>query len=121
MLCSTFLEPDEPFMSRPGMKRIAALYKERATKANLPYTTIDAQACGMVSEWQILEAGVNGAKSLDDKAIAAWLKKNAVDHGLRRAEVRRAVQSRRRRHSSSSRSRTRNGRSSGRRSSPLPA
>jgi branched-chain amino acid transport system substrate-binding protein len=77
-LCSTFLEPDEPFMSRPGMKRIAAQYKEKATKANLPYTTIDAQACGMVSEWQILEAGVNGANSLDDEKIAAWLKKNKV-------------------------------------------
>jgi branched-chain amino acid transport system substrate-binding protein len=77
-LCSTFLEPDEPFMSRPGMRRFAELYKERATKANLPYTTIDAQGCGMISEWQILEAGVNGAKSLDDKAIAAWLKKNGA-------------------------------------------
>ena len=77
-LCSTFLEPDEPFMSRPGMKRIAAEYKEKATKANLPYTTIDAQACGMVAEWQILEAGVNGAGSLDDEKIAAWLKKNKV-------------------------------------------
>ena len=78
-LCSTFLEPDEPFMSRPGMKRIAAEFKERATKANLPYTTIDAQACGMVSEWQILEAGVNGAGSLEDEKIAAWFKKNTVE------------------------------------------
>jgi branched-chain amino acid transport system substrate-binding protein len=77
-LCSTFLEPDEPFMSRPGMKRLAAEFKEKATKANLPYTTIDAQACGMVAEWQILEAGVNGAGSLDDEKIAAWLKKNKV-------------------------------------------
>jgi len=77
--CSTFLEPDEPFMSRPGVKKIAALYKERATKANLPYPIIDAQAAGMVSEWQILEQGVNGAKSLEDKAIAAWLKKNVVN------------------------------------------
>ena len=32
----------------------------------------------MVAEWQILEAGVNGAKSLEDKQIAAWLKKNVV-------------------------------------------
>ena len=77
--CSTFLEPDEPFMSRPGVKKIAELYKERATKANLPYPIIDAQAAGMVSEWQILEQGVNGAKSLEDKAIAAWLKKNVVN------------------------------------------
>ena len=84
-------------MSRPGMKRIAAEYKEKATKANLPYTTIDAQACGMVAEWQILEAAVNGANSLDDAKIAAWLKKNKVDHGLRPDALRRAVQSRRRR------------------------
>ena len=91
-LCSTFLEPDEPFMSRPGMKRIAAEFKERATKANLPYTTIDAQACGMVSEWQILEAGVNGAGSLDDEKIAAWLKKNTVEtgYGKLRFEIGRA-------------------------------
>ena len=75
---STFLEPDEPFMSRPGMKKIAELYKERATKANLPYPIIDAQAAGMAAQWQILEQGVNGAKSLEDKQIAAWLKKNVV-------------------------------------------
>ncbi|MDP1748011.1 MAG: amino acid ABC transporter substrate-binding protein [Reyranella sp.] len=78
-LCSTFLEPAEPFLSRPGVRRMAAAYKERATKANLPYAIIDAQAAGMISEWQILEAGVNGAKSLDDKAIAAFLKKNGAD------------------------------------------
>jgi branched-chain amino acid transport system substrate-binding protein len=76
---STFLEPDEPFMSRPGVRKIAEAYKERATKANLPYPLIDAQAAGMVSEWQILEQGVNGAKSLDDKQIAAFLKKNVVN------------------------------------------
>ena len=76
---STFLEPDEPFMSRPGVRKIAELYKERATKANLPYPIIDAQAAGMIAAWQILEAGVNGAKSLDDKQIAAYLKKSVVD------------------------------------------
>ena len=76
---STFLEPDEPFMSRPGVARIAEAYRERATKANLPYPHIDAQAAGMVSEWQILEQGVNGAKSLEDKQIAAFLKKSVVN------------------------------------------
>ena len=77
-LCSTFLEPAEPFLSRPGVSRIAAEFKEKATKANLPYTTIDAQAAGMVSQWQLLEAAVNGSGSLDDEKIAAWLKKNRV-------------------------------------------
>jgi branched-chain amino acid transport system substrate-binding protein len=78
-LCSTFLEPDEPFMSRPGMKRFAAEFKERAAKINLPYTTIDAQACGMISEWQMLETAVNAAGSLEDAKIAAWLKAHKVD------------------------------------------
>ena len=78
-LCSTFLEPAEPFLSRPGVARQATAYKERATKANLPYVLLDAQAAGMISQWQILEAAVNGAKSLDDKAIASFLKKNTVD------------------------------------------
>ena len=77
-LCSTFLEPAEPFLSRPGVARIAAEFKEKATKANLPYTTIDAQAAGMVSQWQMLEAAVNGSGSLEDEKIAAWLKKNRV-------------------------------------------
>src|SRR5215510_14927635 len=76
--CSTFLEPDEPFMSRPGMKKYAHEFTARATKANLPYTIIDAQACGMIAELQILAAAVNGAKLLDDEKIAAWLKKNRV-------------------------------------------
>ena len=73
------------------MKQIAELYKERATKANLPYPIIDAQAAGMVAAWQILEAGVNGAKSLDDKEIAAWLQEErACRHDLRHAALRRA-------------------------------
>jgi branched-chain amino acid transport system substrate-binding protein len=78
-LCSTFLEPDEPFMSRPGMKHFAQEFTARATKANLPYTIIDAQACGMIAEWQILEQAVNGAGTLDDAKIADWLKKNKVN------------------------------------------
>ena len=37
------------------------------------------QAAASYSAWQILEAGVKGANSLDDKAIGAWLKANQVD------------------------------------------
>ncbi len=77
-LASTFLEPDEPFLSRPGVKRLADLYKDRATRMNLPYKELDAQAAGMFSQWQILEQGVNGSKSLDDRTIATWLKKNGA-------------------------------------------
>ena len=113
---STFLEPDEPFMSRPGVARIAEAYRARATKANLPYPHIDAQAAGMVSEWQILEQGVNGAKSLEDKQIAAFLKKSVVNtiYGSTASTIMAP------RRSSSARSRTRSGRSSGPGSSRRP-
>ena len=40
---------------------------------------METQAAASYTAWQILEAGVNGTNSLDDKAIAAWLKKNRVD------------------------------------------
>ena len=33
----------------------------------------------MISEWQLLEAAVNGAKSLEDKAIANYLKTHTAD------------------------------------------
>ncbi len=78
-LCSTFLEPAPPFTDRADVPQLAAMYKERATKANVPYTELDAQGAGMYAQWQMLEQAVNGAKSLDDKALAQWLKKNGAD------------------------------------------
>ena len=52
---------------------------DRAAKANLPDTSVETQAAASYTAWQILEAGVKGTNSLDDKAIAAWLKKSRVD------------------------------------------
>ena len=37
------------------------------------------QAAASYTAWQLLEAGVVGTKSLDDKAIIAWLRANKVD------------------------------------------
>ncbi len=52
-------------MSRPGM----TTDRPSSTRSAPPRRTcrtaiLDAQAAGMVAAWQILEAGVNGAKSL---------------------------------------------------------
>ena len=52
---------------------------ERATKAGLADTSVETQAAASWTAWQILEAGVVGTKSLDDKKIGAWLKANRVD------------------------------------------
>ena len=95
-LCSTFLEPDEPFMSRPGMKR-SPRSSRQATKANLPYSTIDAQACGMISEWQILEAGGERRQQPRRREDRGLAQEEPGHHGLWQPALRRAVQSRRRR------------------------
>ena len=46
-------------------------------------TSVETQAAASFSAWQILEAGVRGANSLEDKRIGAWLKSNRVEtiHG----------------------------------------
>ena len=62
-----------------GRGGIHQLYHERAAKAGIPDTSVEVQAAASYTAWQILEAGVKGAGSLDDKAIAAYIKKNRID------------------------------------------
>jgi branched-chain amino acid transport system substrate-binding protein len=71
---------DHPPMNTPAVAaEFTKTFRERATKANLPETNVEVQAAASFTAWQMLEAAVNGTKSLDDKAIAAWLKSNKVD------------------------------------------
>ena len=60
----------------PGAAEFVKLYRERATKAGLADPSVETQAAASYTAWQILEAGVVATKSLDDKAIATWLKAN---------------------------------------------
>jgi branched-chain amino acid transport system substrate-binding protein len=39
---------------------------------------VETQAAASYSAWQVLEAAVNGAQSLDDQKIADWLKNHQV-------------------------------------------
>jgi branched-chain amino acid transport system substrate-binding protein len=39
---------------------------------------VETQAGGSFAAWQILEAAVTATKSLDDKVLGAWLRKNRV-------------------------------------------
>lgn len=78
-LSVTIFEEHPPYTNNPVAAEFVKLYNERATKANLPDTSVETQAAASFTAWQILEAGVKATKSLDDKAIAAWLKKNRVD------------------------------------------
>jgi branched-chain amino acid transport system substrate-binding protein len=78
-LAFTTFEEHAPFTSNPQAAKFIAAYHERAAKAGLPDTRVDLLASICYSMWQTLEAAANGAKSIDDKALAAWLKQNRVD------------------------------------------
>lgn len=82
-LSLTIFEEHAPFTTYPGAAAFLKVFKERATKLNMPYTSVEVQAAASYSAWQILEAGVRGANSFDDKKIGIWLKKNKVQtiHG----------------------------------------
>jgi ABC-type branched-subunit amino acid transport system substrate-binding protein len=75
----TIFEEHPPFTSNPVAAEFVKIFNDRAAKAGLPDTSVEVQAAASYSAWQILEAGVVGAKSLDDKAIAQWLRTNKVN------------------------------------------
>ena len=79
VLTVTTFEQHAPFTNQPGVGEIIKIYNERAGKAGLPDTAFELQAANAVTGWQILEAGVKGSNSLDDRKIADWLKANKVD------------------------------------------
>jgi branched-chain amino acid transport system substrate-binding protein len=75
----TTFEEHPPFIDDPVTADLVKRYRERATKAGLPYTLMEVQAAGSFSAWQLIEAAVTATKSLDDKVLAQWLKTNRVD------------------------------------------
>lgn len=78
-LSVTIFEEHPPFTDSKVAAEFVRVFNERAAKAGLPDTRVEVQAAASYSAWQVLEAGVTGSNSLDDKAIAAWLRKNPVD------------------------------------------
>lgn len=78
-LSVTIFEEHDPFLKRAGAAEFVQRYRERATAAKFPDVSVETQAAASYSAWQILEAGVIGAGSLDDKAIARFLRASRVD------------------------------------------
>jgi branched-chain amino acid transport system substrate-binding protein len=78
-LTVTTFEEHPPFTGNPVAAEYIRQFHERGAKAGLPDSSVELQAAASYATWQTLEAAVNGAKSLDDKAIAQWLKKNPVE------------------------------------------
>ncbi len=75
----TIFEEHPPFSDNALGAAFIKVFNERAAAARLPDTAVEVQAAASYTAWQLLEAGVVGAKSLDDKAIAAFLKGNKID------------------------------------------
>ena len=78
-LAFTTFEEHPPFTANPRAAQFVKAFHERAKQAGLPDTSVDLHASIAYSTWQTLEAAVNGAKSLDDKALAQWLRANPVE------------------------------------------
>jgi branched-chain amino acid transport system substrate-binding protein len=78
-LSVTIFEEHPPFTSNPVAAEFVKAFNERAKAANLPDTSVEVQAAASYTAWQILEAGIKGANSLDDRKIADYLKKNRID------------------------------------------
>jgi branched-chain amino acid transport system substrate-binding protein len=78
-LSATIFEEHPPFLSNFGAAAFVKAFDERAAKAGLPYPYVETQAAASYAAWQVLEAAVTATKSLDDKVLAEWLRKNKVD------------------------------------------
>ena len=78
-LAATIFEEHPPFTNNPKAAEFVKLYNDRAAKAGLQDTSVETQAAASYTAWQLLEAAVTATNSLDDKAIAQWIKTNRVD------------------------------------------
>jgi branched-chain amino acid transport system substrate-binding protein len=77
-LALTNFEAHPPFTDDPTIAQFVKTYAERSKEAGIPYPAVDLQSAIMYAAWQVLETAVTATKSLEDKTIAAWLKKNEV-------------------------------------------
>jgi ABC-type branched-subunit amino acid transport system substrate-binding protein len=85
-LAFTTFEEHPPFTNNPRAAEFIKAYRERGAKAGLPDTSVDLLASICYSMWQTLEAAVNATKSIEDKTLAGWLRKNHVDSIMGRLE-----------------------------------
>src|SRR4030095_7298458 len=64
-LALTIFEEHPPFINQGVAAECVKTCNERAAAPNLPDTHVEVQAAASYTAWQILEAGVRGANSLD--------------------------------------------------------
>lgn len=75
----TLYEPFEPYLSNEGGEVVAERFPDAAAEAGQGYTVPDLQAAISWAAWQTITAGVEGAGSLDQDAIADYLLNNTIN------------------------------------------
>jgi len=78
-LSHSFFEDHPPYSTRDGVPKLSPMYRARAVKAGIPYAQLDSQGTVTYNAFNVLARAVEATKSLDDKVLAQWLKKNTVD------------------------------------------
>jgi branched-chain amino acid transport system substrate-binding protein len=80
VLSITLFEPNGRLLRRMGSKAqsIVRLFAQRAAANRLNYRVFDSQATASWTAWEVLTAGVRGARSLDHRRICNYLRSNRV-------------------------------------------
>jgi branched-chain amino acid transport system substrate-binding protein len=78
-LSGTTFEEHAPFTDTPAAREFVRQFHEQAARAGLADQAVDLQAAISHAAWQVLERAVIGAGSINDKAMAEWLKRSHVD------------------------------------------
>jgi branched-chain amino acid transport system substrate-binding protein len=81
VLSLTLFEPNGRLLRRMGTKaqRIVAQFAQRAAANGLNYRVFDSQATASWTAWEVLAAGVRGARGLDHGRICNYLRSNGAE------------------------------------------
>jgi branched-chain amino acid transport system substrate-binding protein len=81
VLSITLFEPNGRLLKRMGTKAqtIVSRFAQRAAANGLNYRVFDSQATASWTAWEVLTAGVRGARSLDNQRVCNYLKANGAD------------------------------------------
>jgi branched-chain amino acid transport system substrate-binding protein len=81
VLSVTLFEPNGKLLRKLGPKaqNIVRQFAQAAASNGLGYRVFDSQATASWTAWEVLAAGVRGARSLDNEDVCSYLKANGVD------------------------------------------
>jgi len=81
VLSVTLFEPNGKLLRKLGPKaqNIVRLFAQSAASNGLAYRVFDSQATASWTAWEVLAAGVRGARSVDNERVCNHLKGNSVD------------------------------------------